>query len=173
MGNEDGKRILDNLFLVIKGEKTMFVDNDLYEQLKELKGKSDDLYDVYAFIDGNDPKYRLAYWWLHCNECYSENREHEKNMLDWFNGELEIKPRPEAKYKVWQLLGEDDDGDKHFTGLINSYGIITLTHQMTCCFDNDDFDSLTEKEIEKFQVDTGIELPRAMWHEVVENEEEF
>lgn len=172
MGNEDGKRILDNLFLVIKGEKTMFVDHELYEQLKELKDKSFSLCDVCTFMDNDVSKYKLAYWWFSTNDR-STNREHEKAMLDWMDDTLEIKPRPEAKYKVWQLLGEDDDGDKHFTGLINSYGIITLTHQMTCCFDNDDFDSLTEKEIEKFQVDTGIELPRAMWHEVVENEEEF
>lgn len=172
MGNGDGKRILDNLYLVIKGEKTMFVDHELYEQLKELKDKSFSLCDVYTFMDNNVSKYKLAYWWFSTNDS-STNREHEKTMLDWMDDTLEIKPRPERKYKVWQLLGEDDDGDKHFTGLINSYGIITLTHQMTCCFDNDDFDSLTEKEIEKFQVDTGIELPRAMWHEVVENEEEF
>lgn len=172
MGNEDGKRILDNLFLVIKGEKTMFVDHELYEQLKELKDKSFSLCDVYTFMDNGVSKYKLAYWWFSTNDI-STNREHEKAMLDWMDDTLEIKPRPETKYKVWQLLGKDGDGDKHYVGLINSYGIITPTHQITNQMDKDDFDSLTEKEIGKFQADTGIELPRSMWHEVAENEEEF
>jgi hypothetical protein len=171
MGNEDGKCTLDNLYLVLKGEKTMFVDKELYEQLEELKDKSFSLCDAYTFMDNDVSKYKLAYWWFSTNDS-STNREHEKDMLDWMDGTLEIKPRPETKYKVWQLLGKDGDGDKHFTGLVNRYGIITLKHQMTNQMYKDDFDSLTEKEIQKFQADTGIKLPNSMWHEVVENEED-
>lgn len=172
MGNEDGKRILDNLFLVIKGEKTMFVDSDLYNELHELKRITmGSLYSVYEELGSTfGREFRHVSDWLKSNDVRT-NRQHEKFMIDYLDGALEIKPRPEGKYKVWQLLDKDEDGDEHFLGLINSYGIITITHQITNQLDDDDFDSLTENEINKFQADTGIELPQSMWHEVVEEEE--
>lgn len=164
MGNEDGKRILDNLFLVIKGEKVMFVDSDLYKQLKDLKSRSRDLYDVYTFINGNDSKYRLAYWWLHCNDSNSENRLHEKNMLDWLAGTLEIKPEPEKKYKVYQSLGRDGGSDEWFTGIYRNNYLLSI---ISWCENPDEkFTVLTKSEIKEFQDRTGIKFPQSAWHEI-------
>lgn len=165
MDNEDNKIGLENLVVVLKGDRTLFVDKELYEELQELP--EDSLNRVYSALEcDHTNKYKHVWRWLTCNDSRRNDRAHERMLLDYLDGNLEIKSRPEKKYKVYQSLGFDKDGDGHFTGLINSYGIITFTHEIGYHLNDSDFDSLTENQIMNFQADTGIELPESMWHEV-------
>lgn len=169
MGNEDGKHILDNLYLVIKGENTMFVDKQLYKQLKELKDHSDNLYDVYDILSNDvENEYNIAFWWFNSDEDHNKGRTREKNMLNWMDGNIEIKPEPEKKYRVYCSVGRDSDGDEWYMGLINNhYDVFSIN---TKC-GSDDFQPVTKDVINKFEANTGIKFPQSAWHEVDQEEE--
>ena len=164
MDNEDNKIGLENLVVVLKGDRTLFVDKELYDELQELP--EDSLNRVYSALEcDHTNKYKHVWWWLTCNDSRRNDRAHERMLLDYLDGELEIKPRPDEKYKVYWLAGEDQDGDTWYTGLEKEFVLGFETH---CMDEVDDavFTSLTENEINKFQSDTGITLPKSTWHKV-------
>lgn len=171
MGNEDNKISLDDLIIVWKGRDTLFVDKELYEELQRLP--EDSLNRIYATLEcDHTNKYKHVWWWLTCNDSRRNDRAHERMLLDYLDGELEIKPRPDEKYKVYWLAGEDQDGDTWYTGLEKEFVLGFETH---CMDEVDDavFTSLTENEINKFQSDTGITLPKSAWHKVTGEKENY
>ena len=164
MDNEDNKIGLENLVVVLKGDRTLFVDKELYDELQELPGNT--LNRVYSALEcDHSNKYKNLRWWLTCNDSKEDNREHERMLLDYLDGNLEIKPRPDEKYKVYWSVGEDLDGDTWYAGLERGFVLGFGTHCMNEV-DYTVFTSLTENEINKFQSDTGIALPKSTWHRV-------
>lgn len=147
----------------------MFVDKQLYEQLKELKDSSLDLHEVYSRLDEDTTRFNAAYLWLYMNKDPRFNRLHEKNMLNWMDGNIEIKPEPEKKYRVYCSIGRDGGSDEWFTGIYRNNYILAIN---TWCEGPDDyFEPLTKNAIEAFQDQTGIKFPQSAWHEVNYEEE--
>lgn len=142
----------------------MFVDKQLYEQLKELKDRSLDLHEVYRLLDESTIRFDAAYWWLYMNTDPKTNRLHEKNMLNWMDGNIEIKPEPEKKYQVYCSIGRDGGTDEWFTGIYRNNYLLSI---ISWCENPDEkFTFLTKSEIEEFQDRTGIKFPQSAWHEI-------
>lgn len=142
----------------------MFVDKQLYEQLKELKDRSFDLHEVYGLLDEDTTRFNAAYWWLYMNKDPRFNRLHEKHMLNWMDGNIEIKPEPEKKYQVYCSIGRDGGSDEWFTGIYRNNYLLSI---ISWCENPDEkFTVLTKSEIEEFQDRTGIKFPQSAWHEI-------
>lgn len=143
----------------------MFVDKELYKQLKKLKDRSDNLCDVYGILSSDtENEFNDAFWWFNPIVGDDKGRLHEKHMLNWMDGNIEIKPEPEKKYQVYCSIGRDGGSDEWFTGIYRNNYLLSI---ISWCENPDEkFTVLTKSEIEEFQDRTGIKFPQSAWHEI-------